>query len=248
VPIGSTNTFTATATNTPPIVIPTYSLSVVLAVPTNVTVGQQVSVLVTVYNNGNVTITGVSPATPVITGSSLQLVSTPLPSVSLPAGASTTFTFVYNVVAEGNVTIKTTASGNSNTVVSPDSNIALTSAKPIVPTPAQTIAFFVPVDTRTPVVLIYPNPNPTPGTTPDRVIAFTVTKPVSKTEFKIYTSMGRLIRKYENPTTYSQGGKAIVVPGVYFQGMARGVYYYVIIITDVSGKEAKSPIAKVVIQ
>ena len=81
-----------------------------------------------------------------------------------------------------------------------------------------------------------------------RVIVFTVTKPVSKTVFKIYTSMGRLIRKYENPTTYSQGGKAIVVPGVYFQGMARGVYYYVIIITDASGKEAKSPIAKVVIQ
>ena len=61
--------------------------------------------------------------------------------------------------------------------------------------------------------------------------------------------MGRLIRKAENTSTYSQGSKcSVLVDGVCFQKLSRGVYYYVIIITDSAGKEAKSPIAKVVVQ
>ena len=102
--------------------------------------------------------------------------------------------------------------------------------------------------TATPVI-IYPNPNPTPGTTPGRSIDFTVNRPISKTVFKIYTSMGRLIRKAEDNTPWSQGKCVINPSGAYFAGLARGTYYYVIIVKDqANGSEAKSPVGKLIVQ
>ena len=115
-------------------------------------------------------------------------------------------------------------------------------------TPTPTLGNVIEVVTATPV-LIYPNPNPTPGTTPDRIIAYTVNRPITKAVFKIYTSMGRLIRRYEDDATQMQGKVLLNVAGSYFSGLARGIYYYVIIVTDqATGTEAKSPIEKVIIQ
>ena len=112
------------------------------------------------------------------------------------------------------------------------------------PTPGDIIE----IVTATPA-LIYPNPNPIPGTTPDRVVDYTVNRPISRSVFRIYTVMGRLIRKAEDTTVHVQGKWSFNVDGGYFQGLARGVYYYVIIVKDqATGKEAKSPIGKFIVQ
>lgn len=113
-----------------------------------------------------------------------------------------------------------------------------------VPTPSGTLS----IVTLTPVI-VYPNPNPIPGSTPGRNIKFTVSRAISKMVFKAYTSMGRLVRMTEKTGSWSQGERFLNIDGSSFQGLAKGVYYYVIIVTDKdTGKEAKSPIEKVLIQ
>jgi hypothetical protein len=97
---------------------------------------------------------------------------------------------------------------------------------------------------------MYPNPNPTPGSQPDRTISFEVNRPVSGTVFRIYTQMGRLIRKYEDLSGQYPGSRSYIsIDSGYFKGLARGVYYYVIIVKDkATGRQAKSPIGKFIVQ
>jgi hypothetical protein len=115
-------------------------------------------------------------------------------------------------------------------------------------TPSLTPGDHIAIITATPV-LMRPNPNPVPGETPGRVVDFTVNRGISRAVFKIYTKMGRLIRKAEDTTAQGQGKCTFNAPGVYFKGLAKGVYYYVIIVTDkATGKEAVSPIEKFMVQ
>ena len=265
----NTRTFTNTATPTDTAtMVPNPSLSSSITVPSSVTQGGQLTVVMLVNNNGDTVINNIVPSVLSISGSGamLNLVSGPLPGniASLAIGANTAFTWVYDVISSpGVVMFQGNASGNSGAVTSPGSMSTGVTLNQI-PTNTHTATAtytYTPTETATPTkgavievvtatpVLIYPNPNPTPGTTPDRMIDYTVNRPISKTVFKIYTNMGRLIRKAEDNTLRSQGKCAVNVNGKYFQGLARGIYYYVIIVTDQeTNTDAKSPIEKIVIQ
>ncbi len=266
----STNTFTntPTQTNTPTTVPTVANPSLIITgmnVPVNVTVGQQLTVVMNVNNNGNALVNNIAPsALTVSVPADVSLSTGPSPATvgSLAANGNTEFTWVYTVLQTGTVSFQGTAAGNSGGPVTsavsnslsvallaaPTPTITMTPVGTATPTPANVIEFFTPVDTRTPVILIRPNPNPTPGTTPGRFVDFTVTKPITKTVFKIYTSMGRLIRRVEQTLPPEYGKISIPVDGTIFHGLANGVYYYVVIVTDTSGVEAKSPISKIVVQ
>jgi hypothetical protein len=168
--------------------------------------------------------------------------------------STVTLTLTYTNTSTLSVTLTKTNSPtmtDTNTVVNSTftatptvTNLIIISPTAQVPTPAGSIS----IVTATPV-LIYPNPNPIPGSTPGRNIDFTVSKSISKMVFKAYTSMGRLVRMTEKTGSWAQGKCTLSVDGNSFQGLAKGVYYYVIIVTDNdTGKEAKSPIEKVLIQ
>jgi hypothetical protein len=94
-----------------------------------------------------------------------------------------------------------------------------------------------------------PNPNPEPGATPARAVDFTVNRSISKAVLKIYTKMGRLIRKVEDTAVQAQGKCTLNAGGIYFKGLAKGIYYYVIIVTDKdTGRQATSPLEKLIVQ
>ena len=235
--------------------------------------GQQLTVIMSVNNSGNSDVLDVFPSALTITGppSSLVLASGPQPTsaTSLAKGTAAVFTWVYNVVLPGTITFQGNASCNSGAIVSPlsiSAGVSLLAA----PTPTDTntftetiTPFATPLFTGTPTptpgdhieivtatpVLIYPNPNPVPGTTPGRSIDYTVNRPISGAEFRIYTRMGRLIRKAEDTVARNQGICTMNADGVYFHGLAKGVYYYIIIVTDkATGRQAKSPIEKFIVQ
>ena len=288
-PPGSTSTYTFTASNTPTNTftdtptqtytftavptVPNPSLSTGINAPTDVTVGQQLTVIMNVNNNGNATVNNIAPSVLTVNGSTaaVTLLSGPQPAIvgSLAVNGNTAFTWLYDVTQSGSITFQGTASGNSGGPVNSPSSMSMSVTLHAAPTPTFTDTFtfsptpivtltFTATSTPTPgniiafvtatPVLLYPNPNPVPGTTPGRTIGFTITKPIIKTVFKVYTGMGRLVRKAESTLPQPQGKCALDVDGVYFQGLAKGIYYYVVVVTDQTGKEAKSPIEKVVIQ
>jgi len=260
----NTNTPTYTVTDTPT-TVPTVnapSLDVIIEAPASATVGEQIYVTMTVKNNGNSLITGITPAALDITGTGvLTLVSNPIPGsvASLDINATTTFVWKYTVTTAGYVSIQGTANGNSGAVISPVKTgvgttlelaptLTYTRTPVVMITPTPTMGNVLVFVTATPV-LIYPNPNPTPGTTPSRIIGYTVSRPISKAVFRLYTSMGRLIRQVEDTTAHVQGKALMNVDGSYFQGLSRGIYYYVIIATDKeTNTQVKSPIEKAIIQ
>ena len=265
----NTNTFTQTQTYTSTVVptVSSPSLSVGLNAPLSVTAGQPVTVIMTVNNNGNSVITDVVPSAITLVGASasLFLTSGPMPAIeaSLGAGVYTAFTWIYDSVSTGMVIMQGTASGNSGAVISNTGTTMGTDlAAPPTATGTNTPVFTAThTSTETPVpgsvlvvvtatpVVIGPNPNTMPGTHTDRIIYFEVTRPISKTVFKVYTINGRLIRKSEDSTPRAQGKCAVSVKSVHFKGLAKGVYYYMLTVTDqVSGVEAKAPAGTVLIQ
>lgn len=163
------------------------------------------------------------------------------------------FTVTFTATATPIMPSATSTSTNTETLTStptsfktntPTATLTLTIEITLTNTP-EIIAIVV----ETPVFM-YPNPNPTPGSQPDRTISFEVNRPVSGTVFRIYTQMGRLIRKYEDLSGQYPGSRSYIsIDSGYFKGLARGVYYYVIIVKDkATGRQAKSPIGKFIVQ
>jgi hypothetical protein len=163
------------------------------------------------------------------------LTETPIPSVTVtPSYTATPLNTATNV----------NTATQTSTVIPAGTATVTSTLTPVVPTPGTVLVFV----TATPMV-IWPNPNATPGIQPTRVISYNVSRPISKTEFRIYTSMGRLIRQSVDNTARLQGKCIISVNGEQFEGLAKGIYYYVIMVTDAAtSKEVKSSIGKVVIQ
>ena len=93
--------------------------------------------------------------------------------------------------------------------------------------------------------LVYPCPWNTDGGQ-NLKIRFTATKRFTSARIFIYTVNFRQIRMLE-----TQGGPAgqntIELPPVYLSNLANGSYYYLITAKDISGKEARAKVDKILI-
>jgi hypothetical protein len=104
-----------------------------------------------------------------------------------------------------------------------------------------------PMPGQTPIGVIGPNPNPTPGVPSDRVLNIWVSKSVSKIEVRIYSKAGRLVRYFTENNTWGAGSISVVVPAGNFSGLSRGAYFLVITATSGDGDVGKSSIEKILI-
>jgi endoglucanase len=246
-----TDTFTATDTITP-----TYT-----ATPTNTGTGTDTNTPTLTYTQTfTLTETQTGTVTPVFTYTStpsnsvtstltVTQANTATKTATLTPVNTATSTYTSTPV---NTATSTYTSTSVNTVTSTYTLTPVNTAtqtETLLPELSATItpANHIEVVTKTPVI-IYPNPNPSAGTNPDRFVQFTVSKPIVKTTLKIYTKMSRLIRVYEDKTQQAQGKAGITIPGSRFSGLAKGIYYYVIMVKDEGGNYATSPIEKVLIQ
>lgn len=183
-----------------------------------------------------------TPPAPAATNTSTPVVNTAT-ETPIPVIPVATQTLSYTATPLNTATTVNTAT-QTNTVIPVGTATVTSTLTPVVPTPGNVLVFV----TATPMI-IWPNPNSTPGIQPTRIISYNVSRPISKTEFRIYTSMGRLIRETVDNTPRMQGKCLISIDGAQFKGLAKGIYYYVIMVTDAAtSKEVKSSIGKVVIQ
>ena len=241
-------TATDTATDTPT-ATPTSGADISVALsasPATAGVGEEITLIMTVRNIGTATAANVAPLDPVTGGTgSVTLVSGPSPD-SVPvlaSGASADFTWIYTAdLGSGPEFVNFTATASGTDLVggwavtdsTPDttSNVNLPNAATptFTPTPTTTEANIISiVETETPVVL-YPNPNPD-ITASGASFSLEITKRAELVEIKIFTSANRLVRKYSWPNI-PNGRTTLSVPGYVFNGLAKGVYFYVITVKD----------------
>jgi endo-1,4-beta-D-glucanase Y len=222
----------------------------------------------------NVAVTGYTVNDP---SNSLVLLSGPIPaSVALAVNAEADITYVYNVTKGGTVTISSEAEGTNitaNDVISAMSMPASvgmqtpTMTVSSTPTPTFTVTQTVAVDTatptatmsvfkvgtptpgpgQTPIYVLGPNPNSTPGVQEPRNVYIWVSQSVDKIEVKFYTKAGRLVRYFEDTNQYQAGDVSTQIPASYFSGLSRGAYFMVITATSKGGQTAKSSIEKMLI-
>jgi hypothetical protein len=304
-----TPTFTATFTpSQTPTNVANPNISSSIMEPSSAVVGQNITITMSVYNNGSVDTSGITPSAliPSIAGIT-TLVQGPSPaSANITMGNAVTFTWIYSTsgpssglsfsgnasgtYGAGLLISSPATSGNSTVLLAPtntatpipptntDTPVPPTNTITNTSTPVNTNTFtltftptwtFTETPTQTPVlptgtftptisnvfeiatltpVIIYPNPNPTPGAAQDRMVKFTISQPASKIEFRMYTCMSRLIRQKELYGPFTQGEQNIKIDGSYFSGLVRGTYYYILIATDSAGSVTKrSPIEKALI-
>ncbi|RKY29200.1 MAG: hypothetical protein DRP74_09130 [Candidatus Omnitrophota bacterium] len=99
-------------------------------------------------------------------------------------------------------------------------------------------------------VVIYPNPN-NPVTDPIK-IRFKITKEGEYIIFRLYTAAARLIKEIKLTKGFAdrllkQGINEIEIPNKYFRNLAKGTYYYLLIIEDKDGIETRAKIDKLII-
>ncbi|MFP4466926.1 MAG: hypothetical protein ACLFP1_07740, partial [Candidatus Goldiibacteriota bacterium] len=90
----------------------------------------------------------------------------------------------------------------------------------------------------------YPNPA---GPAEDMTFKFFITKDAQSVKIDIYSAASRLVRSVEIPGSFKAGIQDVPVSRLHFEGLSRGTYFYVIRVTDESGKTAASKIDKIVI-
>jgi hypothetical protein len=120
------------------------------------------------------------------------------------------------------------------------------------PTPTATMSVFkvgtpTPGPGQTPIYVLGPNPNSTPGVQEPRNVYIWVSQSVDKIEVKFYTKAGRLVRYFEDTNQYQAGDVSTQIPASYFSGLSRGAYFMVITATSKGGQTAKSSIEKMLI-
>jgi hypothetical protein len=247
-------------------------MQLVLNVPPTVIVGQQLTVVLSVSNNGTIPLTNVvPPASPLVSGwTSANLASGPVPAsaASVAPGSAVYFTWIYNATAAGTVGFQAGATSDQGSAVTPATGLS----QCIDPTPTFTRTV-TPTSTRTPTsastpTLTYtptpekqeikdlqPYPNPVnPAKAPAGTIAMRIAFNINQTDvdiisIRIYTASYRLIRE----TVYKDVAKTIIVSQRYFdiaadtlKGLANGTYYYYIT-ADKGGKVTRSKVDKIVI-
>jgi len=98
--------------------------------------------------------------------------------------------------------------------------------------------------------VIYPNPG-----NPDKdkiKIRFKIAKEGEYVNFRLYTSASRLIKEIKFAKEMAdrllkQGTNEIEIPNRYFKDLAKGIYYYTIVIEDKNGKSTISRINRLII-
>jgi hypothetical protein len=227
-------------------------MSVSLNVPAISVVGQQMTVVEVVYNNGSSALTTVQPGS-MVAGGQVTYVSGPAPASdpTLAIGATINFTWVYTVSAAGTATFQdnaTSAQYTSPLTAIYNSSLLAPTVTPTPPVVTPTPGNVLEIPTETPVIA-FPNPWNSfmnPGITVMR-IQFAITKPVESIMFKLYTASTRLVRQVEVKGHLDQGLQTIQIPGSLFDGLAEGGYFYVIIAADKDGITARSSINKIII-
>jgi hypothetical protein len=87
-------------------------------------------------------------------------------------------------------------------------------------------------------VVVYPDPY-----NPDKdnlKIKFEITQPCKTIKIKIYTTGYRLIKQITQPRNYNSGDNNIEIEGRYINKLANGVYYLIITVKNLEGKEINS--------
>ncbi|MBN2769865.1 MAG: CIA30 family protein, partial [Spirochaetes bacterium] len=258
----NTNTYTATVTNTPtgPTATPTAT-----DIPGNITVSNvSVPSIIEQIPLSPVTVTftiGVESAQqiqvmlvpfgssdPIGVYTSTDEMEIGLRQVVIPADWFATIpTGLYTFV----VKVTNTESGNTDYAGSNMAALNHAGIPTLTPTPAVTPDSDLEIPDDKPF-FSYPNPA---DTTRDVNIKFFITKNAKTVTFKMYTSSSRLVKNLEVPASdinrgfrsLTAGDNIITVPAEYFKSLSNGTYYYVIMVKDDAGKEARSTVDKIII-
>jgi hypothetical protein len=178
-----THTFSSTATVTDtPVNTPTqtatsgaYLTAQIIVTPSAVNAGDTITVIMTLTNTGNTAADNVMPSGLAISGTgSVSELTSPASMISIPAGASVTFTWTYNADSSGIVTFQGSASG-----IDAAGSWAVTSG--LVTSNALAIGVPLPTITFTATTTYTPTVTDTPANT------FTGTPTVSYTATKAFT-------------------------------------------------------------
>jgi len=176
-----------------------------------------------------------------------------------PASTSTythTITDTYTYTATHTFTNTATFS-YTNTSVPSDTHTQTPSQTPT-NTNTYTATISVPTNTFTPTPvateaelkvkdqLVYPNPV-NPGDNPYIFVKYYATRNYKEVHFRMYSSALRLVDEIAYKNSYTAGTHVIPIPDKHFQGLANGAYYYMILLIDNDGKEARGPVGKIII-
>jgi hypothetical protein len=110
-----------------------------------------------------------------------------------------------------------------------------------VPTPYATTTVLKITD-----MLVYPNPY-TQSSSGAFMINYTATRDFVKVRLLIYTSGIRLVKEAVYTGSFKAGKNRLNMPHEFISNFASGTYFYVIFVTDTTGKEIKSSIGKAII-
>jgi hypothetical protein len=119
--------------------------------PGTIVVGQQLTVVMDVYNNGTSDLTNVLPDTLIIGGTGgAAVISGPTPASDplLAIGNTVSFTWILDTSAAGTITLQAGASSTEVTALLPASGSVLLTA----PTPTLTVTPIPPTPTKTPIM------------------------------------------------------------------------------------------------
>jgi hypothetical protein len=134
--IGNTINSAAAVSNAVIIETPASLAASMNAYPSLISAGQQITVLMTVTNNGTADAVSVLPVTPSASvPSSVSIITLPA-SVTIPGGASSVFTWVFDSTAPGNVVFTSKASGLDENTLNTISSAQVSSNEIVIQAPA----------------------------------------------------------------------------------------------------------------
>jgi len=214
-----TNTFTSTTTGTPP---PTWTFSNTPTLTNTSTYTQ------TNTSTSTVTNTTTSTFTFSATGTFTSTTTGTPPATWTPTDTKTaTFTITET---DTQILTETPTPTNTNTAITPTT------------TPTETDKLEIIKETP---VITYPNPVMSNKT--DIKVKFAITKSANKFTIRIYTAALRLVIEKIVETKLKAGLNEELLESKYIKNLARGIYYYVIMVEDDKGKSAKSKVGKIII-
>jgi hypothetical protein len=185
-------------------------MSLTLLVPGSVVVGQDVTVILQVYNNGSADLTNVAPGALNITGTGgLNYDSGPVPATvaTLPIGNTVNFTWIYTSTSAGSETFQVGATSDQVAALTPASGTVTLTA----PTPTGT---GTPTRTMTGTPTYTATPTSTRTGTPTSTVTRTGTATVTP------TTMISMALTLSTPTTSTVLGQPMTIVLSVYNGSA----------------------------